>query len=43
MGKYDILITLYLRRLRRNFKVRAVDSVRKYKKHLEKNCILGLS
>ena len=36
MGKYDMLITLYLRRLRRNFKVRALDSVRKCKKHLEK-------
>ena len=36
MGKYDMLITLYLRRLRRNFKVRALDSVWKCKKHLEK-------
>ena len=36
MGKYNMLITLYLRRLRRNFKVRTLGSVRKRKKQLKK-------
>ena len=36
MGKYDMLITLYLRRLRRKFKARVLDSVWKRKKQLKK-------